>query len=115
VKGFKLKDLGSEGQSHNAQAIPSGWGLSVANQSSDKCSSAVSQAEKQKNNNLKGRHGHGRSSCTPPGKPACSSSSLKCLYTNARSMGNKQEELESCVRSQGHDLIAVRDMVGQLA
>uniref|UniRef100_A0A803XQR1 unspecific monooxygenase n=1 Tax=Meleagris gallopavo TaxID=9103 RepID=A0A803XQR1_MELGA len=35
--------------------------------------------------------------------------SLKCLYTNARSMGNKQEELEFCVRSQGHDLIAITE------
>jgi len=81
----------------------------VANQSSDKYSSAVSQAEKQKTNNLKGGHGHGRSSCTPPGKPASSSSSLQCLYSNARSMGNKQEELEICVRSQGHDLIAITE------
>jgi len=63
------------------------------NQSKDKYSSAVSQAEKQKTNNLKGGHGHGRSSCTPPGKPACSTSSLKRLYTNACSMGDKQEEL----------------------
>jgi len=37
------------------------------------------------------------------------SSTLKCLYTNARSMGNKQEELEICVRSQGRDLIAVTE------
>jgi len=85
------------GQSHNAQAIPSGWGISVANQSSDKCSSAVSQAEKKKHN-LKGGHGHGRSFCTSPGKPACLCSSLKSLYTNAHSMGNKQEELEICVQ-----------------
>jgi len=97
---------GGGGQSHNAPAIPSGWGISVANQSSDKCSLAASQAEKQKSNKLKGGHGHGRSSCTPLGKPACSSSSLKCLCTNTRSMGNKQEELGICVQSQGHDLIA---------
>jgi len=69
----------------------------------------VTQAEKQNNNSLKGGHGHGRSSCTPPGKPACSSSSLKCLYTNACSMGNKQKELELHVQSQGHDLIAVTE------
>ena len=35
--------------------------------------------------------------------------SLKCLYTNVRSMGNKQEELELCVRSSGHDLIAITE------
>jgi len=102
-------DLGGGGQSHNAQAIPSGWGLSVTNQSRDKYSSAVSQAEKQKTNNLKEGHGHGRSSCTPPGKTACLSSSLKCLYTNACSMGNKQEELEICLWSKGHNLIAVTE------
>jgi len=65
VEGFKLKDSGGGGQSHEAQAIPSGWGLRVANQSRDEYSSAVSQAEKQKTNNLKGGHGHGRSSCHP--------------------------------------------------
>jgi len=54
VEGFKLKDLGVGGQSHNAQAIPSCWGMSVAKQSSDICSSAASQSEKQKTNNLKG-------------------------------------------------------------
>ena len=49
------------------------------------------------------------SSCIPPGvtMPAAS---LKCLYTNARSMGNKQDELEICVRSQGHDLIVITEM-----
>jgi len=109
VEGFKLKDSGDGGQSRNAQPIPSGWVLCVASQSSDKCSSAMSQAEKQKANNLKGGHGHGRSFCTPPGKPACSSSSLKCLYTNARSMGNKQEELEVCAWLQGHDLAAITE------
>ena len=98
TKRNKLKDSGwggvgrGEGQSHNAQAIPSGWGLAVANRSRDKYSSPVSQAEKKKTKNLKSRHGHGRTSCTPPWKPACSSSSLKCLYTNPCSMGNKKEE-----------------------
>jgi len=28
---------------------------------------------------------------------------------NACSMGNKQEELEICVRSQGHDLMAITE------
>jgi len=115
TKRNKLKDSGwggvgrGEGQSHNAQAIPSGWGLRVTNQTREKYSSAVSQTEKQKTNNLKGGHGHSRSSCNPPVKPACWSSSLKCLYTNACSTGNKQEELEICVQSQGHDLIAITE------
>jgi len=37
------------------------------------------------------------------------SSSLECLYTNADSMGKKQEELEICVWSQGHDLAAITE------
>jgi len=54
-------------------------------------------------------HGYSGSSGTPPGKPACSITSLKCLYTNARNMGNRQEELEICVQSQGHDPIAITE------
>jgi len=81
----------------------------VASQSSDKCSLAASQAEKQKSKNLMGGYGHGRSSCIPPGKPACSSSSLKCLCTDTHNMGNKQEELEICVWSHDHDLIAITE------
>lgn len=34
-------------------------------------------------------------------------SSLPCPYINARSMGNKQEELKICVSLQGYDLTAV--------
>ena len=35
---------------------------------------------------------------------------LKCLYTKARSMGNKQEELEAMVQLENYDLIAITDM-----
>jgi len=31
---------------------------------------------------------------------------LKCLYTNARSMGNKQEELATAAQMENYDLIA---------
>lgn len=48
-------------------------------------------------------------SCVPLGIPA-PAAYLKCLYTNVHNMGNKQEELEICVRLQGHDLIAVTEM-----
>ena len=48
------------------------------------------------------------SSCVPPGVTA-PAASLKCLYTNAQSVGNKQDELEICVRSQGHDHIAITE------
>ena len=34
---------------------------------------------------------------------------LKCLYTNARSMGNKQEELEATVLLESYDLVAITE------
>ena len=35
---------------------------------------------------------------------------LKCVYTNARSMGNKQEELEAIVQQANYDLVAITEM-----
>ena len=32
---------------------------------------------------------------------------LKCIYTSARSMGNKQEELETIVQQANYDLAAI--------
>ena len=37
---------------------------------------------------------------------------LKCVYTNARSMGNKQEELEATVRQASYDLVAITETSG---
>ena len=34
---------------------------------------------------------------------------LKCLYTNAHSMGDKQEELEAVVQLGKYDLIAIME------
>ena len=34
---------------------------------------------------------------------------LKCLHTNARSMGNKQEELEATVLLESYDLVAITE------
>ena len=34
---------------------------------------------------------------------------LKCIYTNARSMGGKQEELEAIVQRERYDLVAVTE------
>ncbi|KAK4829639.1 hypothetical protein QYF61_005850 [Mycteria americana] len=34
---------------------------------------------------------------------------LKCLYTNARSMGNKREELEAIVHQENYDIIAITE------
>lgn len=35
---------------------------------------------------------------------------LKCIYTNARSMGKKQEDLEAIVRQANYDLVAMTEM-----
>jgi len=107
--GFKLKHLGGGVQSHNAQASSSGWGLSVANKSNNKYSLAASQINNKKTNHLKGGYDYGGSSCTPLGITVCSITSLKYLHTNAHIIGNKQEELQICVWSQGHDLFAVTE------
>ncbi|OWK54263.1 hypothetical protein RLOC_00003146 [Lonchura striata] len=34
---------------------------------------------------------------------------LRCTYTNARTMGNKQEELEAMVQQQNHDVVAITE------
>ena len=36
-----------------------------------------------------------------------SAAQLKCIYTNACSMGNKQEELEAIVQQDSYDLVAI--------
>lgn len=33
---------------------------------------------------------------------------LKCIYTHARSMGNKQEKLEAVVQQERYDIIAIK-------
>ena len=34
---------------------------------------------------------------------------LKCIYTNARSLGNKQEELEAIMCQANYDLVAITE------
>jgi len=34
----------------------------------------------------------------------------KCIYTNAHSMGSKQEELEAIVQQDSNDLVAITEM-----
>jgi len=34
---------------------------------------------------------------------------LKCVYTNAHSIGNKQEELETIVQQASYDLVAITE------
>jgi len=39
-----------------------------------------------------------------------STAQLKCIYTNASSMGNKQEELEAIVQQDNYNLVAITEM-----
>ena len=43
---------------------------------------------------------------SPPRKVAGSIAQLKSIYTNAHSMGNKQEELEAIVQRENYDIVA---------
>ncbi|KAK4811256.1 hypothetical protein QYF61_022153 [Mycteria americana] len=42
-------------------------------------------------------------------KEARTTAQLKCLYTNAHSMGNKQEELEAIVHQENYDMVAITE------
>ena len=35
---------------------------------------------------------------------------LRCFYTNAHSMGNKQEELEAIVQLESYDIVTITEM-----
>ena len=52
-------------------------------------------------------NGHVGIRASPPKKVAGSIAQLKCIYTNARSMGNKQEELEAIVQQENYDIVAI--------
>jgi len=45
-----------------------------------------------------------------PGSGVRSTAQLKCIYINARSMDNKQEELEAIVQQDSYDLVAITEM-----
>jgi len=44
-----------------------------------------------------------------PGPGVRFTAQLKCVYTNARSIGNKQEELEAIIQQDGYDLVAITE------
>ena len=46
---------------------------------------------------------------TAPGSTEGSGAHLKCLYTNARSMRNEQDELEALISSQSYDVIGISE------
>ena len=39
-----------------------------------------------------------------------STAQLKCVYTNACNMGNKQEELEATLQHDSYDLVTITEM-----
>ncbi|PKU36248.1 mitochondrial fission process protein 1 [Limosa lapponica baueri] len=45
----------------------------------------------------------------PPEKVAGQLAQLKCIYMNACSMGNKQEELEAIVQQENYDIVAITE------
>ena len=47
---------------------------------------------------------------SPTKKVVGSIAQLKCIYTNAHSMGNKQEELEAIVQQENYDIVAVTEI-----
>ncbi|PKU41683.1 mitochondrial fission process protein 1 [Limosa lapponica baueri] len=54
-------------------------------------------------------HGQGDVGARHPLKVAGKLAQLKCIYTNARSMGNKQEELEAIVQQKNYDIVAITE------
>jgi len=52
---------------------------------------------------------HKRTPATPARKLASSGAQPKCLYANACRIGNKQEELETCVCLQGYGCIGITE------
>lgn len=109
--------MGYEVQNDNAYKIPTDWGMSQANQNSDKGSLAACHYMTKKASHYGSKKASHLSVCIATGgpsrislgKPAFSAPfcPLKHLFTNTSSMGNKQEELEICVQTQGHDLIVI--------
>ncbi|GAB0187131.1 hypothetical protein GRJ2_001178400 [Grus japonensis] len=54
-------------------------------------------------------NGHVGIRASPPKKVVGSIAQLKCIYTNAHSMSNKQEELEATVQQENYDIVAITE------
>jgi len=57
----------------------------------------------------KPQNGHVGIRASPPKKVSGSIAQVKCIYTNARSMGNKQEELEALVQLENYNIAAITE------
>ncbi|KAK4832453.1 hypothetical protein QYF61_023177 [Mycteria americana] len=54
-------------------------------------------------------NGHVGIRTSPPKKAVGSIAQLKCIYTNACSMGHEQEELEAIVQQENYDMVAITE------
>ena len=54
-------------------------------------------------------NGHIGIRASPPKKVAGSIAQLKRIYTNACSMGDRQEELEATVQQENYDIVAITE------
>lgn len=54
-------------------------------------------------------NGHAGFRASLPEKAARLIAQLKCINTNAHSMGNKQEDLEAMVQPENNDVVSIRE------
>jgi len=98
-----------EGQGANRvleeHAVSKGAGNTAAHMKSyvNKAVTAGAIGERNSENQGKYLKGIKGLSCRKVTRPAAQ---LKCLYTNAQSLGNKQEELEATVLQENHNTVA---------
>jgi len=54
-------------------------------------------------------NGHIGIEASSPRKVAASIAQLKCIYNNARSTGNRQEELEAIMQQENYNVVAIKE------
>jgi len=81
--------------------------ISVEVRHGDSCSSKDARLVEVLENMEAPENSHIAIRSSPPKKVAGSRAQLKCINSNACSMGNKQEELEAIVRLENCDIIGI--------
>jgi len=76
---------------------------------------AVAAQSLEKEHRSAGEHRKGQHKGSPAKKSVSLGAQLKCLYANARCMGNKQEVLEMCACLQGYELTGTTWRCGGMA
>ena len=86
---------------HNTLAITAEVGIGDPHSNKDiRVADVLEITEVPENNHIGIR-------ASPPEKVSESVTQLKCIYTNARSMGNKQEELEAIAQLENCDIVVI--------